>query len=164
MQRVDKLNGFIYPLRMAKKKKGVRYWHKKLWKVFSRYVRLRDSEEYLEMFPEVGEIGAACISCQNFYPIKNIQAGHFITSVKTRIKYDERNVHAQCYSCNIHKKGAWDDYYKAMQKKYGDNVIAELMELRNKPKRFTAEELEEAYDYYTAKVKEYTDKFGTIWK
>jgi DNA repair exonuclease SbcCD ATPase subunit len=46
--------------------------------------------------------------------------------------FDERNCHAQCYGCNVMKKGNMVKYYKFMLKQYGQKVIDELEELDTK--------------------------------
>ena len=154
------------PKRKAKTKNQVSYWHKKLLGsggVFSRYVRLRDSAAYLNKHPEINEIGSACISCNVFYPIKSLQAGHFITTQKTFIKYHEQNVHAQCYNCNINLKGNWTGYLEAMVARYGQLAVDNLMSIRNNPKKFNVIELEELYDRCVESIAELEKQTGKVW-
>lgn len=141
------------------KKQGVKYWHKRLWKVYSQYIRLRDYSKQVDPDPYL----APCISCHKMYPIAGVgcmQAGHFITTIRGEIRYDERNVHAQCYNCNVNLKGAWDMYYASMLRMYGQEVIDELMSRRMIAKRFNPVELEKLYYEYKRKLGELTDQYG----
>ena len=84
------------------------------WKWFSIFIRKRDGE-----YP-------TCVTCDNRRHWKNMDAGHWITSVHTSIKFDERNVHAQCRHCNGPLGGNLKVYSEFMEKTYGKEVMAEL--------------------------------------
>lgn len=99
------------------KKTHVSLAKKAAWKAFSDFIRTRD--KYI------------CITCKRRGEGAGMHAGHFVSRIKTAIAWDERNVHAQCFSCNINKGGAWDDYYVVMQQRYGQEVIDELMNKRD---------------------------------
>ena len=139
--------------------KGVSYWHKKLWSTYSRYIRMRDYANQKDPEP----YKAKCISCSKYYPINGVgclQAGHFITSKKMAIRYDEKNVHAQCYNCNINLKGNWDSYYESMQRIYGQEAIDDLMQRRFDIVKYKAYELEDMNEHYKTKLRELTDFHG----
>lgn len=142
---------------------GVSYWHKKLWKTFSQYIRMRDYA--LQVDPE--PYTASCVSCHVPYPIAGVgclQAGHFITRVRSSILYDEKNVHVQCYNCNYRLKGNWDKYYDSMLLMYGQETIDELLQKRFDITKYKAYELEEMNDHYKLKLKELTDFHGNPFK
>lgn len=145
------------------KKKGVRYWHNKLWPVFSRYIRMRDYAAYLEKNPKLNTFDCPCITCGQLYEVKLLQAGHFISSTKTSIKYDEHNVHAQCYNCNVNLRGDWPSYHEAMLHIYGQAEIDRLMGSRFDLKKFVPYELEEMYVEYTEKLEALVKDFGSPW-
>lgn len=74
----------------------------KLWKVFSEFIRLRDSDEngYCK-----------CITCGNIMKYdRGMHAGHFISRRHLATKFDETNVHAQCCSCNAFHSGLQYEY------------------------------------------------------
>lgn len=61
-----------------------------LWKWFSLYIRQRDCKDgYFK-----------CPSCGLVKEYRSADAGHFISRQFKSIKYDERNVYAQCKRCN----------------------------------------------------------------
>lgn len=110
---------------------------------------------------------APCVSCHKPYPISGVgcmQAGHFITSKKMSIRYDEKNVHAQCYNCNINLKGNWDAYYDSMITMYGQDSIEELKQKRFEITKYSAYELEEMTNHYKMKLKDLTDFHGDPFK
>lgn len=150
-----------------RKKRNVSYWHKQLigpsGGKFSRYIRLRDTDRYMKANPRQNELGCACISCGKFYPIKLLQAGHFITTQKTFIKYDEANVNAQCYNCNYNLKGNWSGYYQGMLAKYGQATIDRLLEEKSLTKTFNTTELEELYNWCVERIKEFEKVYGKVW-
>lgn len=144
-------------------KKGVAYWHKKVWKVYSRYIRMRDYANQTNPDP----YKAPCFSCGKPYPIAGVgclQAGHFITRKKLSVRYDEKNVHSQCYNCNVNLKGNWDGYYDQMKKVYGQEAIDDLMQKRFDITLYKPYELEQMYDDYMAKLGELTDQHGNPFK
>lgn len=102
---------------------------KKTWDAFSKMVRVRDE-------------GFGCCTCGKWYPWKTMQAGHFIPGRHNAVLFDERNVHGQCYICNIVHKGQGPKYYQFMLRRYGQAVIDELMELDRKVRQFTIPELQ----------------------
>jgi len=143
--------------------KGVKYWKKKTWTQFSKYIRLRDWANQLDPDPWL----APCISCRKLYPISGkgcLQAGHFITRAKGAILYDEQNVHAQCYNCNLRLKGNWDNYYDNMKLIYGQEAIDDLMQRRFDEANFNPVMLEELYNEITNKLSKLIDKYGNPYK
>lgn len=82
-----------------------------------------------------------------------MQAGHFIPGRHNSILFDERNVHAQCYGCNVMKQGNSIKYFRFMQQQYGDAVIEELERLDRENKQFTIPELETLYEAIKEKLK-----------
>jgi 5-methylcytosine-specific restriction endonuclease McrA len=113
------------------------------WKTFSEYIRKRDAD---------WKGDCTCVTCGTVKPIKEMQAGHFIQGRHNSILFDERNVHAQCYSCNVMKYGNSLKYYRFMESKYGDEVIKELEEKDAEPKSFTVDELKELREEFKRKI------------
>jgi 5-methylcytosine-specific restriction endonuclease McrA len=105
------------------KKKSLTAVKDKVWKLFSRYIRLRDR------LVEDGVVTdyCPCCSCGRVYDLKQMQAGHFIPGRRNSNLFDDRGCHAQCYSCNMHKNGNWPGYYEFMLKTYGQSVIDDLL-------------------------------------
>lgn len=116
------------------KKVGVASLKKKADTEFSKYVRLRDSDE---------NGIAECITCNAKVHWKKIQNGHFVSRKASTLRYDDENCNAQCVGCNVFKYGEQFLYAKAIDLKYGDGKADELMSRRNETHKFTIQELEE---------------------
>lgn len=101
----------------GKKKNKVNY-KEKLWKVFSEYIRLRDADDrgYVR-----------CISCGKVSFWKDLQAGHYVPKNNGLFFYfNEEDVHAQCYSCNVGKSGNLIYYRKRLIEKLGLDEVEKL--------------------------------------
>jgi hypothetical protein len=129
-------------------KKPTKALKKKVWDMFSIYIRLRDclkttgSKEYGE-----------CITCDKNLPFKELQAGHFIAGRHNGNLFSERGVHAQCRSCNIIKHGNQLEYRRAVVELYGEGADLELEEEARQTKRYSYQDLEELLKHYTEEVK-----------
>lgn len=128
---------------------------KRLWKVFSRYIRLKamDHRGYVE-----------CVTCGASKPIQEIQAGHFIPKKKgNSIYFVEENVHPQCARCNNYESGNLIEYTRYMIDMYGQEKIDELIELSNTTLKFTVPDLLEMESYYKDRVRELEKLDGQRW-
>lgn len=88
----------------------------KAWTVFSLYIRTRGSVNGYNW----------CCTCGRKYPIKKLQAGHWIPGRHLSVLFDPRNCHPQCYWCNMQLKGNPIKYHHFMEKTYGKKVMDEL--------------------------------------
>jgi len=155
-KNLEKLKaGTLYPKQMAKKRKKktleekkltVSYWKEELWKVFSIFIRLRDSDEYGYCY---------CISCGKklFWKsrLQGAHAGHFIPRAEgNAVYFNEKNVNAQCYHCNIKLSGNQYKYSIALDKKCGEGTSAELRKTQDMSGqvKFTIPQLQEMIFYY----------------
>lgn len=84
---------------------------KKAWTQFSKFIRTRDK---------------SCVTCGT---TDNLQAGHWLPGRHPSVLFDRRNVHAQCYGCNVGKNGNPIKYYHYMERTYGLDIMKELEEL-----------------------------------
>jgi len=90
----------------------------KLWKIVSEYIRRRDADD---------EGLVECCTCKKVGHWNRMQAGHFVASSQgNATRWDERNIHAQCYRCNINLGGNGPEYYPFMVNKYGLDFVNEL--------------------------------------
>jgi len=130
------------------KKKTITSARKKAWEWFSRFIRLRDTIE------KGNGPYVPCVTCGAIKHWKEQQAGHFIPQAQgNAVRFDERNVHTQCYRCNINLGGNGPEYYPFMVSEYGEFVIDELKEISKSVRKFTIEELEEMERDYKARAK-----------
>lgn len=107
------------------KKEADKYW--------SRYIRLRDSENGV----------CKCISCGVVKPWKDMQNGHFVSRASSTLRFDEENCNAQCVGCNMFKQGNQYAYSINLDMKYGDGTAKKLHDQRFDTHKFTVLELEE---------------------
>ena len=116
---------------------------KKLDKVFSEYIRLRD--------------GYKCVLCGSRI---NIQAGHLITRGKYSTRWDEDNVFAQCRSCNYRHEYQPEIYTSWYIEKFGENRYLDLVEKSNVIVKYKNCDLKIMIEYYKRKVEVLKQKNG----
>lgn len=121
-----------------------RQWIRKVDKVFSEYIRLRDADD----------LGYChCITCGKVYPWKQIHNGHFISRSEEATRYNEINCNSQCVSCNSIKQGQPHIYRRKLIEKYGKEAIEALEEIARIGGKFDIYQLQEMYNEYREKVK-----------
>lgn len=118
-------------------------------KIYSQYVRLRDSE----ICPD-GRRGS-CITCSKSIVVidednkwkRNAQNGHFIGRGCHYLRYNEQNTNLQCAYCNAwrDKESMLSAYREAVDAKYGGGTYLKLKNLAHKHNtyRLKRQELEE---------------------
>ncbi len=123
-----------------KKGKSLTSYKKALWKVFSLYIRQRDD--------------FTCVTCGRTAYGGSMHAGHFIPRSigGLALYFDERNVAAQCYHCNINLSGNWPAYRDYILLKYGAEVEFELQRKRGLTTKFTPEMYKALIEYYSSRV------------
>ena len=134
------------------KKKGVKYWKKKAWDEFSKYIRLRDAIKTTGTKENL-----VCCTCGKQYPAFGkgcAQAGHFVPSRSHALLFRESGVHGQCYNCNQTLKGNWVSYEEFMLFNYGPKITKEEKAAKYSGLKYTACELEEIYHKYKQKIYE----------
>ena len=90
----------------------------KAWTVFSRYIRLRDA------LITTGTLEyAECFTCGKVFPIKDMDAGHWISRGHLGTFMDERNVNAQCRGCNRFGRGRPVEYQQHLLSLYGSDIL-----------------------------------------
>jgi hypothetical protein len=115
----------------------------KLWKVFSEYIRLRDSDEngYCK-----------CFTCGLVRYWKDGDCGHGIGRQHWGTRYSEKNNHFQCKRCNGFEGGKREVYKQKMDEKYGKDTWA-LMEFQSrKVWKISDFDIDVMTDYYKKEV------------
>ncbi len=117
----------------------------KLWKIFSLYIRLRDSDV---------NGYCRCISCEAVKHFKDCDAGHFVPKNKgNAIYFDENDVNSQCQYCNRYLHGNLYLYGKALEDKIGKKAVNELFRKSKSIKKYSDKEYLDLIDYYENEVK-----------
>lgn len=85
---------------------------RKLWEQFSKFIRTRDKN--------------TCFTCGRKGEGSGMHAGHFIPKSVggLTLYFDEDNVHAQCYHCNINLGGNQWEYGTKLGKQMVDFLYA----------------------------------------
>ena len=129
--------------KVKRKKPTLGKLKKKLWTVFSAYIRARDNYN--------------CFTCYKRGRGKGMHAGHFIPKSVSgfSLYFSEEAVNAQCYNCNINKSGNWPAYERAMIRKHGKERTEELKALAfTITKSYTEAEYLQKISEYEAKLAE----------
>lgn len=80
-----------------------------------------------------------------------MQAGHWLPGRHAAVLLDERNVHVQCYGCNVPNKGNPIKYWHFMEETYGKEIMDELERLDTTDPQYRI-------PYYEDKITEYKEK------
>ena len=115
----------------------------KLDRIFSKYTRLKDADEN-------GTV--ACVTCGKLFHWSEVHAGHWVKRQHQAVRFDPRNVHAQCVADNLHHGGKQDEYGKYIIDRYGLDTFNELLAKKREVKKWTGDELQSLIDEYAAKV------------
>ena len=129
------------------KQPNIKTLKKKLWTIFSLYIRTRDC------FATTGTSSfALCISCNKRYHLKTLQAGHFISGRHNANLFSEKGTHAQCYNCNINLKGNTLEYRRRIIELYGEGYDLVLEKENRKTLKFTTPMLLKMIEDYKSKL------------
>lgn len=117
----------------------------KLWRLFSAYIRQRDSDSngYIR-----------CITCGKVVHWKESDAGHFVTRDHKAVKFNEKNVNAQCQCCNRFHSGEQYLHGISIDAKYGAGTSQMLVALGSQTCKLDRVWYEQQIEIYKAKVKE----------
>ena len=100
-------------------KESMKYLRDTAWKLFSKVVR--EEEHYI------------CFTCgKNLQDDKSkCHAGHYVPRGKvSALRYDRKNVHAQCINCNMYLSGNLSVYAIKLEEKYGFGILQEFDKIR----------------------------------
>lgn len=116
---------------------------KKLWPVFSEFIRLRDADE---------NGMCSCFTCGLMRHWKQMDCGHGLGRQHKSTKYHEKNNHAQCKRCNGFEGGMRERYKENVDKKYGKGTWDLLEMMSRKPSKWGVFEIEQLIIYYKKEV------------
>jgi len=119
----------------------------KLDKLFSEYIRKRDSDY---------SGNCICISCGKEQPAfgGSTHAGHFMSRRHMATRWDEKNVNSQCSYCNTFLNG---NQYRAsigIDKKWGEGTAKELEQRANTTVKVSRVDYEEAIENIKQKIRD----------
>ena len=127
--------------------KSVSSLEKKLDRIFSKYIRLRDTKPYDFKYGK-------CISCGRIIPYSQLDCGHFHSRIHRNTRYDEDNCSIECHYCNRISADHLIKYQDNLIKKIGQQRFDLLKVKASMPCKRTAFELELLIKEYEKKVKQ----------
>lgn len=113
-------------------------------KVFSEYIRLRDTHNGI----------IRCFICGINLRFKEAQNMHFIDRDQMPVRFDEINCHAGCDYCNCYDLMHKEKYESAMMNKYGEQTLDTLFCKSKGLQKFMRYEVEELITHYRSRVSE----------
>jgi len=131
-------------LKKKSKKPTVTQLKKKLDTIFSKYIRLKDSNK-------AGYVKCYTCGVSKLWQKDGMQAGHFMSRKHTITRWDERNVKPQCYTCNCHFYGRQYEFSLALNKEYGEGTSEELLITSRQTQKNNINDLQELIELYTVK-------------
>lgn len=118
---------------------------RKLDKIFSLYIRLRDSAAYNYQF-------FRCISCGQIKPFEQMDCGHFISRTHQATRFDEENAHGECRFCNRFSADHIIAYQRNLEAKIGKDRVDMLLARGRITKKWSAFELQLLIKHYQQEV------------
>ena len=123
---------------------------KRAWSAVSKYIRYTAVE---------ADGLVTCITCRRRYPVKKIQAGHWIPGRTNSILFEEDAIHPQCYGCNVGKAGNPIEYWLWMEQHVGRERMDTLIDRWRKQQEYT---LEDYIAYETRYTRCYTEALAAL--
>ena len=124
---------------------------KKLDKVFSAYIRLRDT---------MPSGNFRCISCGHIFRFEEGDCGHFHSRGHMATRWEPDNAHMECRGCNRASADHLIKYRRNLIEKIGLDRVATLEKLADSTKHWMQYELQEKIDYFTREVKRLSAEKG----
>ena len=116
------------------KKIKLRGLYKKVWGLWSEYIRRRSADWR-------GDV--VCITCSRTFNWKELHAGHYRHG---RLDVDPMNINPQCPGCNTYRDGMLNKYALKLIEMYGLNRVKDLEQRADRElggiKKYTRDYLE----------------------
>ncbi len=120
--------------------------------IFSKYIRLRDTDAY-----GYGN----CCTCKRLSYYDILECGHFRKRRHLSVRWDTENAHAQCHECNVRDDAV--DYMMFMLEKYGIDTAQRIIHTSQVRAEYTKLDYEYMYHHYRNLVGQLLkDKMFTI--
>lgn len=122
------------------------------WNAFSLFIRTRDCLRFTGD-PEYGK----CVTCNRPFPLKELQAGHFIDGRGNAVLFREDIVYSQCRHCNQKPPmGLGGNHVKytlfMLEEGYTTEQIEELTNLRHQTIQYKLHDFTDIREKYRQKL------------
>ena len=122
----------------------------KLDKIFSMYIRLRDSKPYAYK-------AFRCVSCGQVKPFEQADCGHYVNRQHMALRFSTVNCNAQCRKCNRFDEGNLQGYRAELIRRHGEDKVLLLESMKYQTRKFSEFDYKELIKYYSALVKQMRD-------
>src|ERR1035437_9444308 len=129
---------------------------KKAWKQFSLWIRLSSYAKNGGLDEQI-----QCFTCDKWYPIKNMSAGHGIGGRNNAVLFDERIVKPQCVGCNIWGRGQYQVFTRKLIAELGLDVYDEIVKHSSDVVKYRIADYQSIEEFYKLKLAE-LNIYGTI--
>lgn len=146
-KREEKSRRSVKLVTRAQKKESIKWLKKELDRVFSLYIRWKDSQDGKNK----------CFTCDAVLPIAELQDGHYESRKFLSLRWLVENNNPQCYFCNVVKNGNYPVYALRMIEKYGKEHLDMLAIKKHNTVKWTAFE-------YKLMIKDFQDKLDKLQK
>jgi hypothetical protein len=131
-------------------------------KINSMRENLKTKSDYIEILQRLvnsyirkRDEGLPCISCGAEWGKYTPSAGHFYPTTYTFLRFNEDNIHGQCwYNCNKNRHGNQTEYRPKLEAKIGFDRLQWLHAHRHDKANFSIEWLKEQIIKYKQKLKD----------
>lgn len=127
-------------------------------KVFSEWIRKRDSVTYIEDEQGFSKRAGYCVTCNKLTPAEGKgtgHCGHFIQRGCKTTRFVPENAALQCNYCNTYRYGEQFKFGLAIDSRWGEGTALKLHEMEAEYKKngykYTREELEGIIEKYGRK-------------
>lgn len=119
----------------------------KLDRIFSEYIRLRDSKEF-------GFKYFKCPTCGRVLPFEQSDCSHYFSRRSNATRFSEDNCMAECRYDNRFNSEHLHKLREALLRRIGEDRFKILEWKHNQPKKWSDFELQEMIKYYQEQIKE----------
>lgn len=106
-----------------------------------------------------------CITCGKVIPVEEAHCSHYVGRACRTTRWDWRNIGPSCRYCNVYLNGNLARYTIYLQKKYGNDVVKELLHKEDlwksgKAKAPSVRQMREIYNDALSKVRGIEKRLG----
>lgn len=119
---------------------------KELDRVFSLFIRQRDASPYSDL--------GRCSTCPHIAPWKDMDCGHYQPRQDLATRWEEKNCHLQCKSCNGFRGGEPEKMAAYIDAKYSVGTASDLRAQARQPFKLQRSWLEQKIAHYKGLIHE----------
>ena len=130
-------------LKREKKRESISSLTKELDRVFSLFIRMRDSNS-----EGIGQ----CITCDKVLHYKDGHCGHFRSRKYMSTRWNPFNCNLQCPTCNLYNNGEEFIHGLKIDEKFGQGTALDMYKRSQEILKFSREDLKTLIEFYQNSV------------